>query len=121
MIFLYPVYEGVGDILGNHLLLGCKNVAEAGTVVIVLSRGLAVIVVRSGKVESGTLKNESVVVDNVHDNGYAAVMQSLNQHLEFLDTGVAVVRIGRIGALRHVIVLGIVAPVALNGVVGLVN
>ena len=97
--------------------------AQTRTVVIGIGVhiGHTIEVFRNGLRERRALADEGVVVDNVHDYGDTAVMQRLNQHLEFLDTGVTVIGIGRIGTLGNVIVLGIVTPVAVNARVGLVD
>ncbi len=83
--------------------------------------GHTIVVLRNGLGELGALADEGVVVNDVHNNGDTAVMQRLNQHLELFDTGVAVVGVGRIGALGNVEVLGIVAPVTSDLIICLVD
>ena len=123
MILIDPIKQRILDVLAGHRLLGGQNIAQTRTVVVGVAChvGHTIEVFRNGLGERRTLTNEGVVVNNVHDNGDTAVMQCLNQHLEFLDTGVAVIRIRRIRTLGNIVVLRIITPVALGLVIGLID
>ena len=123
MILVDPVKQRILNVLTSHRLLGRENVAQTRTVVVGVAChvGHTIEVFRNSLGERRALTNEGMVVNNVHDNGDTAVMQRLNQHLEFLDTGVAVVGIGGVRAFGNVVVLGIITPVALDLVIGLVD
>ena len=62
-----------------------------------------------------------MVIDNVHYHANARIVQSHYHLLELVDPDLAVIGIGRIAALGHVVVLGIVAPVELRLGGGLVD
>ena len=64
-----------------------------------------------------------MVVNDVHDDVDAGLGVGRDDFLEFLDSGVAVMGIGRINAFEAVVIQGIVAPVEFprNLVVGLVE
>ena len=55
-----------------------------------------------------------MVVNNVHNNAYSSIVQSLNHLLEFLYSYSTVIWVGRIRALRHIVVHRIIAPVILR-------
>ena len=73
------------------------------------------IVVRNSSLEAGVSRRagEGVVVNNVHYNRNACVVQSLNHLLALVDSYVTVVGVRRIRALGNVVVLRIIAPVKL--------
>ncbi len=57
-----------------------------------------------------------MVIDNVHDNADAFVVQGLNHLLELVDSHFAVVGVGGVGAFGGVVVHRVIAPVELVGV-----
>jgi hypothetical protein len=52
-----------------------------------------------------------VVIDHIHHDVDPCLVEALNHLLEFLDSGVAIFRIGGIDAFEAVVVERIVAPV----------
>ena len=62
-----------------------------------------------------------MVVNDVHNNADALVVQGLNHLLYFVDSNVAVIRVGRERAFRRVVVLRVIAPVELRVAARLLN
>ena len=54
-----------------------------------------------------------MIVNDVHDDTDARIMQALNHFLHFQDPDFRLVGIGRIGSFRNIEVLRIIAPVVL--------
>ena len=52
-----------------------------------------------------------MVIYHIHDHTKAVFVKSLNHFLKFPDTNLSMIRIGRIRALRHIIIDRIVSPV----------
>ena len=52
-----------------------------------------------------------MIVYHIHNHADAGLMQRLNHFLHFPDTYLAVERIGCIGALRHIVLYRVIAPV----------
>ena len=55
-----------------------------------------------------------MIVDHVHDHTDTCLVQGHHHLLEFPDTDFGLVRIGRIGAVGHVIVFRVISPVVLR-------
>ena len=115
VIFLCPISAGIYHILAEHLLVGGGLVAAAGAVGIGCAAGHSVVVARNGFAEAGAVGQIGVVVNNVHNNGDASVMERLHQLLELLDPDVAVIGVGGVGAFGNVVVDRVIAPVAVGG------
>ena len=114
MILLHPVAAGLDHELAEHLLVGSSLVAAAGAVGEHGAGAHAVVVAGSCLFKAGG-GVVGVVVNDVHDDGDASVVERLDHLLEFPDSDVAVIGVGGIGALGGVVVLRIVAPVAVCG------
>ena len=115
VVLVSPVVDRVNNVLADHATLGSGIVTTAGAVGVGTGEVIRHSVVHA---ELGAVVN--VVVNDVHDDADAVVMQGLNHLLELLNTDLAVVRIGGVGTLGNVVVHGIVAPVE-TGVLGLVH
>ena len=115
VIFFRPISAGIYHILAEHLLVGGGLVAAAGAVGIGCAAGHSVVVARNGFAEAGAVGQIGVVVNNVHNNGDASVVERLHQLLELLDPDVAVIGVGGVGAFGNVVVDRVVAPVAVGG------
>ena len=114
VVFLCPVVYGIDDVFAHHAPLGGGVVAAAGAV------GEAAVSIHAAEITGNDLVEAEihglvhVVVDHVHNNAYAIVMEGFHHLLHFLDTDCAVIGVCGIGALRHVIVHRVVAPVELG-------
>ncbi len=76
---------------------------------------MTVVVARCGEREVGVIVLCGVVVDYIHDNADAVVVESLDHLLHFAHTGFGFGRIGRIGTFGSVVVVRVVTPVVLIG------
>ena len=88
VIFLRPVLDRVDHVLSVHSLVGSGLVAAAGAVGIGAARHSVVILRRC--LFKRRSEVEGVVVNNVHYNGDASVVERLNHLLELGDSNVAV-------------------------------
>ena len=123
-----PIVDGLDHVLPEHQLVGGGDVATAGAVVPGGGAGHPEVVAGNGVVEGVVVEQTGapfvgihvigVVVDHVHDHGDARLVEGLDHLLELGDPGVAVIGVRGVGALGYVVVDGIVAPVAVGGVVG---
>ena len=52
-----------------------------------------------------------MVIDHIHDHADTGFMECLNHHFRFANTACRIVRVGRITAVRHIVVHRIVAPI----------
>ena len=114
VILVCPILGGFDHELTEHQLVGSGLVAAAGTVGENAAAAHSVIIAGSGFLEAGAGR-EGVVVNNVHDDGDASVVECLHHLLEFLDSDVTVVGIRGVGAFGSVVVFGIVTPVTVGG------
>ena len=108
VIFLCPVLHGINDELADHRTFGSNVIAAAGGVL-------------TGSVE--VARNELVeavvgvicmVVNNVHDNADACIVQRLNHLFEFCYSYFTVIRISGVGAFGSVVVNRVITPVELR-------
>ena len=112
VILFCPVSEHLAHILTVHCALGSGIVAAAGLLAVAAVGSHSIIILGNGVVEAGVY-GVGVVINYVHDDADACIMQSLDHSLCFFDTHVAVIGVRRIRALGNAVVLGIIAPVEL--------
>ena len=112
VVFLRPVEDRVDEIPPGHGALAGKLVAAAAAV-----RIAAVLVfpekVSRHDVVQNVLVAVGVVVDHIHDDADAGLVQGLDHGAALPDADFAVVGVGGIAALRDVEVDGVIAPVVL--------
>ena len=111
VVLACPVVQGIHHEFAVHGALASGGVAAAGLVVVGEIGINLVIIVRHDLGEIGICRVVGVVVNHIHDDLDARVMQCLDHLLHLRDADVAVVGIAGVGALRHIVVFGIVAPV----------
>ena len=121
MVLLRPVGDGVDHVFAEHFVLG-GGVVRAARAVGEGAVGVHAVVVVGHRVLEPRVGGIGVVVDHVHNHADARVVKRLDHLLAFADAHRAVGGIGGIGALGHVVVDGVVAPVVLlHDVLALVN
>ena len=115
MVLVHPVHDGIDHILSGHGALGGNLVAAARAVGESAGLGHSVVVIGNGCLEAGIVLGvgEGVVVNNVHDDGDARLVERLDHLLALGDSHVAVIGVRGVGALGNVVVLRVVAPVEL--------
>ena len=92
MILISPVADGINDVLTHHRTLGCRVISAAGTVGVFSVFGSGEII-GYDLIEAEVLRVINVVVDNIHNNTDAVIVQSLNHLLHFTDTHCTIVRV----------------------------
>ena len=121
MVFLRPVGDGIDHVFAEHQMLGGGVVGTARAVGEGAVLVHAVVVVGHRVLEPG-VSGIGVVVHHVHDHADAGVVERLDHLLALLDAHRAVIRIGGKGALGHIVVDRVIAPVELlHDVLALVN
>ncbi len=55
-----------------------------------------------------------MIVNHVHDNADAVIMKRFYHLFHFFDSDLAIVRIGRVRAFRHIVVDRVISPVKLR-------
>ena len=110
VVLLYPVEDGVHDVVSGHGALGGEVVADTGAVGPVVLAPEAGEIVGNDLVVAEVTTVIGVVVNHVHDHIDALGVEGLNHLLHFGNTDLTVVGIGGKGAFRNIEVLGIVAP-----------
>ena len=117
VVFIRPVFDHFAHILAVHRALGGGVVAAAGLLAVAAVGSHTVVVLGDAGGEAG-VHGIGMVVYDVHDHADARLVQRLDHRFTFLDTDVAVIGVGGVGAFGNTIVLGIVAPVELVAVIG---
>ena len=110
IVLFGPIGNAVDHVLAEHITLGSRIVAAAGSAGVGAGRSVAVVVVRNDLIEVAVCII-GVVVNNVHDDAHTGIMHGLNHLLILVDADFTVVRIGGVAAFHAVVVLGIIAPV----------
>ena len=113
VVFVRPIADRVHDVLVNHGPFGGGVIAAAGTVG-EHTIGDTAEIIGNQTVEAEGIRMVDVVIDHVHNDTDAVVVEALDHLLHFLHTDFAVESISGIGTLGDVEVYGIVTPVELG-------
>ena len=111
MIFRRPVFDRLHDVVPHHFAFRSRLIAAARGVRIGAVGVVAVEIAGDREVEIRAFDRSRVVVNHVEDNPHAVAVEAHDHLLEFADARRGIGRIGRIAALRNVVVLRIVSPV----------
>ena len=114
VVFLHPVHAGNDHEAAHHFVVAGGLVAAGRAV------GISAVLVQAVEVSGAHAAQGAafcvigVVVHHVHNDPEAGLMEGHDHLLHLPDTGFRIPRIGAVGALRGIIVLGIIAPVVLR-------
>ena len=111
VIFLGPIPDRLPNEMTDHRTLRCDLVTAARTIGPGTIGPGTVIIVRNRLLKGGFITLIGVVIHHIHNHADACLMKCLNHLLHLTNPYFAMIRICRIGALRHIIILGIIAPV----------
>ena len=111
MVFGGPVFDRFDDEPAHHSALGGGFVAAGGGIGEAAIFIVAVVVAGYGLVKHRIFGGAGVVVHHIHDHPQAVVVQRFDHLFELADADGAIGRVGRITAFRHIIEVGVVAPV----------
>ena len=123
LVLLCPEAGGVDDELANHQVFAGHLIAAAGAIGQAAVAVIAEVVAGHQHIKVGTGHGIDMVIHHIHDDVDAGTVKGLHQGLKLPDTGVAILGIGGVDALQHIVVQRIVAPVEdrIGFVVGLVK
>ena len=110
MIFLRPVADRAHHKTAEHLALTRCLISAVGTIRNAAVRPLAVIIVRNRFLQR-RFEIVRVIVDHIHNHADSRFMECLHHLLHLADAHLAMEWIGRIRALRHIVLYRIIAPV----------
>ena len=113
MILFDPIFHTLDHKLAHGFALAGRLVAAATAVAVGAVGVLAVEVVGTCALEVAAVDIPGVVIHHVEDDLDACLVQRLHHLLKLADARFGFVGIGRVAALGHVIVHGIIAPVVL--------
>ena len=120
MILVCPVCYRIDHIFSEHCLIGGCYVAAAASVKILILGIHSEIISRNCFFKAAVACRIYMVINHIHNNANAPVVQCLNHLLKFVNSHLSHCRIGSVGALRHIEINRIVAPVILGCVHSLV-
>ena len=113
VIFVYPVEYGLHHVFTHHgTVAGCL-VSATGPVCQFAVLCLAVEVAGHRTLKVAFFGVESMIINHIEYHADTCFVESLYHLLEFLDSYIGLIRIGGIRAVRHIVVLRIIAPVIL--------
>ena len=114
LVLRCKIFEGVYHKSAVHKVLRSGLVAAAGAVGEAAVLVHPMVIVREALMERRLFREIGVVVNDIHNNSDAVLMQLHDQLLELSYAALGIKGIGGIGTLKAVVIEGVVAPVVLR-------
>ena len=111
MILLHPIFDALYHVLAEHLCLRCRLIAAAGGIGWCAVGIVTEEISRRSALETALPKVEDMVVNDIHHDADACLVQCHHHLLELPDAGGGGVGVCAVRPFRHVVVDRVVAPV----------
>ena len=111
MILLHPIFDAFYHVLAEHLCLRCRLIAAAGGIGWCAVGIVTEEISRRSALETALPKVEDMVVNDIHHDADACLVQCHHHLLELPDAGGGGVGVCAVRPFRHVVVDRVVAPV----------
>ena len=93
MIFFRPIFHRIDNKIAHHLALGCCFISTPRGIAIASVRPVTIEVPRCSKREIRSIIFGRMVVDHIHNNTYACIVERLDHLLHLKDASRRISRI----------------------------